>query len=414
MTTANETQTQTSPKKSSPVIKAAIIVAVSIVAVFGLRACYIAKGAYHHSKSPELKFVGDIGERSGVPVFRVSVAFELQYQPMDGRRAFVEILPDEDYTRKKDEKYVGGWGEHQGSWGGVVVDASYQNGRVEVRVPPDALPGEGERKFWVRTAVFSDNTYREKDSSFDRVIYGLVGKPIDYKNGFYFLNEGGENRRYYASRYYPFILVSGVGAAAPSSGISSTSPQTSGVPKAASSRRVTAGMFTFEVPSDWEVLSGSEERQAKREIEASVKQMLDRYTGSSADRSLLGIQSLKAVRMPSRAGWFIAYTTRIPPQQNYLATIEQEQEQKLLWGKQQGIVTRVVEHGRSKVGDADVIKVDSEMRQGARTIGIYHWSLTDPGNVGTITVVVNPGYYSGIRSALDAVMASLQIEKAGK
>ena len=52
--------------------------------------------------------------------------------------------------------------------------------------------------------------------------------------------------------------------------------------------------------------------------------------------------------------------------------MEKEQEQKLSWGKQQGIVTRVIEHGLSKIDGSEVVKVDSEMREGARTVGIYH------------------------------------------
>ncbi len=139
--------------------------------------------------------------------------------------------------------------------------------------------------------------------------------------------------------------------------------------------------------------------------------MINNY-GSRSEKSLLDIQSFKAIRLPESSGWLLVYTMMIPPQSNYLKTIENEQEQKLSWGKEQGIVTRVIEHGRSKVGSADVIKVDIEMRQGARSVGIFYWSPTDQDHLGIISVIVNPGHYNSIKSGLDGVIASLQIEEA--
>ena len=95
-------------------------------------------------------------------------------------------------------------------------------------------------------------------------------------------------------------------------------------------------------------------------------------------------------------------------------SMEKEQEQKLSWGKQQGIVTRVIEHGLTKIDGSDVVKVDSEMREGARTIGIYHWSPKDPSNVDTVQVVINPGHYLRIAPTLNTVVASLKIIKETK
>ena len=412
-------RTSTSKQK---VVEKGVKTAVALVAIvplfFVLRGCFVAKGAYHATGSPELKFLGDVTQKDGVPAISGVVSFELKYQPSEGRRAFVEIVSDDQYNRKKDESYIGGWKEHQGSWGGAIVDASVRQNGALVNVPSEAVSGNGDRKFWVRTAVYSGKTFRENESSFDRIIYMLVGIPIDYKSGFYFLNEAGESHRYAASRYYPFWVLAT--PPKPTSQVSGTasipvtpSPTTTG--KATpSQQRVTAGVFTFEVPLEWEVATGALERQAKREVEVSVRQMLNAYGGTGSSQSLLGIQNFKAVRMPNQAGWFIAYTVRIPPQQDYLATMEKEQEQKLSWGKQQGMVTRVIEHGRQKIGDAEVVKLDSEMRQGARTMGVYYWSAAEPGLVGTITVVVNPGHYSGIKSALDGTFGSVRIATTSK
>jgi hypothetical protein len=231
--------------KNRPILKIVIAIVAIIAVIFVLKGCFIAKGAYHHSKSPQLKFIGDVVQKDGVPAFKGPVAFELVYEPLDGRRAFVEILTDEQYSAKKEERFVGGWGAHQGSWGGAILDASLQNGKAIVSVPSQVLVGSGGRKYWVRTAVFAGNTYQKGASNFDRVIYGLVGKPIDYKGGYYFLNEGGENRRYYASRYYPFWVLS---TASTAQAATSTKPEVGLSEQAA---HFEGANVSFAYPKEW-------------------------------------------------------------------------------------------------------------------------------------------------------------------
>ena len=174
---------------------------------------------------------------------------------------------------------------------------------------------------------------------------------------------------------------------------------------------ISVGVFTFEVPSEWQIVSGSEERSAKKEVAASVRQMIESFQNNSGSgQGLLGIQEFRAIKLPDGAGWFIAYTIRMPPQRDYLATMELDQKQKISWGKKQGVVTRVNEHVRTSIGDADIIKMDTQMRGGARNLGIYYWSPSEPGLVATISVVVNPGNYNNIQSSLDGVFSSLQIK----
>ncbi len=174
------------------------------------------------------------------------------------------------------------------------------------------------------------------------------------------------------------------------------------------------GVFTFKVPAAWEVVSGREEREAKREIESGVQQMIDRYrSGSGSLQGFKGIEVFKAVRMPNGAGWFMAYTIRIPPQQDYMTTMEKEQEQKIAWAKQQGMITNVVEFGRRKIGQSELIKVDAEMRGGARNITLSYWSVAEPSLVAQVNVLVNPGYTS-MYPDIDAALGSLLIERRTK
>ncbi len=73
--------------------------------------------------------------------------------------------------------------------------------------------------------------------------------------------------------------------------------------KDVSLQRVISGIFTIDVPADWEVLAGNEELQARRETEGSIKQMIDRYsTDTDSEQEYLGIQSYKAIRISNRAG----------------------------------------------------------------------------------------------------------------
>jgi len=177
-----------------------------------------------------------------------------------------------------------------------------------------------------------------------------------------------------------------------------------------SGQPLTVGVFTFKVPVGWQVLSGPDEGAAKREIEKSVQQMITEFGRQSGSRQgLLGLEAFRAVRIAEKGGWFIVYTVRIPPQQDYLATMERDQREKLSWGQQQGIVTKINEHARRTMGDSEVIKVDTEMRGGGRNIGIYHWSPSERGLVGTITVTLDRGQYERVRSSLDTVMESIQI-----
>jgi len=178
--------------------------------------------------------------------------------------------------------------------------------------------------------------------------------------------------------------------------------------------QIQAGVFTFDIPAGWQTLSGGEERSARREIVASTEQMIKQYSGDSdADYGPLGVDEFKSIRMPGNVGWLIAYTMRIPPEQNYLQTMETQQAEKIDWGKGQGIVRRVIENKRTQIGDAEVIWLDMEMRGEARNLSIYYWAKEDPGLVGTIIVTVDPGEYENIKTDLDGILGSLQIH-AGK
>ena len=176
---------------------------------------------------------------------------------------------------------------------------------------------------------------------------------------------------------------------------------------------VNAGVFTLEAPSGWALLSGAKEKSARREIEASTQQMISEYSSNSGgDKGGLGLEAFKAVRMPKDAGWLMVYTMRIPPEANYLATMEKDQAEKISWGMNKGLVTRIHGQGRKTINGKEVLWIDLEMRGDARTIAIYYWAEADPGLVGTISATVNPGTYSNVEQELDGIWNSLQIQGA--
>jgi len=364
---------------------------------FGIRSCYVAEGVYHNAHAPKLEFIGTNGQQDGLPAFKDTATFELVFQPMDSRRAFVEIVTDNQYSIKSSESYVGGWGQNQGSWGGTVVDSHTVSGKSRVQLGPSQLaPG----KYWIRAALFAGTPYRERDSSFDRIMYSLVGAPLDYKDGYIFIYENGSRNYYWASEYFPFYITGSDGG---------NSPTLSNI--AGSQSRLTVGVFAFDVPSQWQVLSGADEQTAKRQIEASTQQTAKQYGASTGQQQdSLGIQSFKALRLPSSSGWFIVYTSRMPPQSDYLTTMERDQGPKIAWGRQQGTITNVVSNGRAKVGGSDVIKTEFETKDGSRLLSIYYWSAKDPGVIGTISVVVSPGRYESVKASVDAALNSLHIE----
>lgn len=170
---------------------------------FGLRSCFIASGDYHNSAALTIEFVGAMRNADGEYIFTTMPAFELTPIPVRQRPVFVEILTDEKYQRKSKESYVGGWGEHQGSWGGLVVDANYVGDKLTVELSSEGL---GSGKYWIRSAIYARATYSYKMSQFDILLSGAIAKPINYKDGYYYLNKDGVNLAYFASRYYSFYI----------------------------------------------------------------------------------------------------------------------------------------------------------------------------------------------------------------
>ena len=352
------------------------------IAIFGC-------GVEPHSDAPTIKFEGARVDETRVNVFSSNPIMEtkIELSKPEDRTVFLEILTNEEYLQGKSKKLVSG-----DDWGGKRFKGrSNSIGIANFDTRNSDYNFSAGQTYWVRSGVLIG----QRDFG---ILVSLIEIPIDKRSGHLFetIRPNGEAIRvaFGVSDFLPFM-------------IEKSGKKDSEVSTVNSS--VTAGIFTFKVPPDWKVLSGNEEMKAKREIEASVSKMLESYSGIASDKSMFGIQEFKAVRIPDGVGWFIAYSTRIPPQRNYLLTMEKEQEQKLSWGKQQGIVNRVIEHGLTKIDGSEVVKVDSEMREGARTIGIYHWLPTDPGNVGTVQVVVNPGHYDRIETTLNTVMASLKI-----
>lgn len=266
-------------------IEIVTLVLGAIAALLALRGCFVAKGDYHNPSSPALTFVGDVTQKNGITAIQGIFALQLKYQPMDGRRAFVEILTDEQYNIKKEESYVGGWGQHQGYWGGTILDASFQEGHAIVNVAGRVVDESTDKKYWIRAAVFQKNTYGWYPNQFEQLLYSLVGGPIDYKDGFYFVNEGGQRRTYSASRYQPFwILASEKGTAPPTVGrINSVNATV----------KYENADVSFQYPISWKSVKGKVLEEAITQLTTELRTVnrtlvsLDLYTSSDNELAFI-------------------------------------------------------------------------------------------------------------------------------
>jgi len=171
------------------------------------------------------------------------------------------------------------------------------------------------------------------------------------------------------------------------------------------STAVDIGVLSFDIPSGWALLRGAEEQGARRQIEAGVNDMMQSYSGAQSD---YGLEEFKAVRLAGDAGWITGYTIRIPPEDDYFATIERDQKEKIEWGKSQGIIREVLEYGKTTVSGLEMYKVDAVARDGSRSVSLSYWTPQDPGRVGMVTILTSPNRYDSLSADLDALIESLR------
>lgn len=370
--------------------------------VFGIRSCYVAEGAYHSAKAPKLEFIGAAGGQDGVPTFREDPIFELAFQPTDSRRAFVEILTDAQYEKKSKESYVGGWGQNQGYWGGLIADARIVAGKSLVQLKSGQVaPG----KYWVRTALFAGNTHQDRDSSFDRVMYSLVGKPIDYKDGYYFMNENGINRRYYASRYYPFYVLPAAVGLLPNPVV------TVGSQHRSDGKKDGAGVFRFALPAGFRPVS-AEKYQAIKKTMVQKGTELARSSGV-ADPTGYTVGDLWAYESED-SKYILVFVSSEEKDEVRETDVRKSNTERVEWGKKAGqlLGNSRVEDG-PKIDGHQVLFTEIFMRPGPGRMQSYDVFVNEqPKYRHTITVIYDGAAFDD--KMVTDFLSSITIEVASK
>jgi len=191
----------------------------------------------------------------------------------------------------------------------------------------------------------------------------------------------------------------------------------SGKAKTVSARRTTGGTIkvgalSYRTPEGFISASDADASKLKVQVESSIRETAMRYrrdTNNAAE--LYRIDSFRAFQLPGKDGWVASYMMHIPPQKDYLSTLEKEQQQKIQWGIDKGWVTRVFEQGRIQINGADILKVDTALRDGRRTIGFYCWTEKDPGGVAQISIVIKPGRYKPNAGKIETLIESIHHDK---
>jgi len=173
---------------------------------------------------------------------------------------------------------------------------------------------------------------------------------------------------------------------------------------------VSVGPLSFVMPAGARRMASSQEQAARREIATGVRQMLDRYSASGSDLGeKFGIEDFSALTLPAEAGQLVVHSIRMPPEENYLETMEREQQQKLDWGKEQGIISSVLGNRRIELDGDAALRVDTMMGHGYRMISIYHWSERDPGLTTAIMAIVVKDKFSKVEQPLEAALDSIRL-----
>lgn len=159
------------------------------------------------------------------------------------------------------------------------------------------------------------------------------------------------------------------------------------------------GTFRFTVPVDWRALSKTDLRGARREFEGLMKPS---YAGP------VTLESFEYFLLPDSSGMFIASTIRIAEQKDLLPKIREQEAANMERCRRQGQITRgtcdVV-----KVSGADVVKVDMDRVNGAKSVNFYHWSSDSPGVMSMLQLGLLPRRNAKAESDAKEMLDSLTV-----
>ncbi len=161
----------------------------------------------------------------------------------------------------------------------------------------------------------------------------------------------------------------------------------------------TVGAFRFILPSNWTALSKADLRDARREMEGLIKPS---YAGPAT------LESFEYFLLPDNSGMFLAWTIRIPEQKDFLATIQKREAANVETYRRQG----QIKGGRCeviKVSGSDVVRVEVDRVNGAKSINFHHWSSEAPGIISVLQLGLRPTRSAKVESDARAMFDSLAV-----
>jgi len=190
------------------------------------------------------------------------------------------------------------------------------------------------------------------------------------------------NRLVYAAVHLLFLIA----AVTPAACADDTAP-----PASKQATALTSARLVMTLPDGWRQAVDDEAKKAKTELEAGMRDMMAKYAADTGNAHKFGIKEFSAVRVPENHGWLLVYSIQIPDQEDYYATTARDNEQKIAWGKQQGIVVKVRSNGLVSLADGTkVYKSDMDMKAGYRQLQVTYWTKDDPGLVSIAQLLFGP------------------------
>lgn len=161
----------------------------------------------------------------------------------------------------------------------------------------------------------------------------------------------------------------------------------------------TVGTLQFTVPSNWTPLSQSDLRDARREWESLIQ---PGYAGPAT------LESFEYFLLPNNSGMFVAWTVRIADQKDFLSKMKEGETANLERFRRQGQV-KVGTCEIIKVSGGDVVKVDIDRVNGARSVNFHHWSPESPGVITVLQLGLRPSRSAKVGSDAKVMFDSITV-----
>ena len=173
--------------------------------------------------------------------------------------------------------------------------------------------------------------------------------------------------------------------------------------------RQKVGGLAFRVPIGWKALEGADRDGARREFDAQVNQGQGLREYVRADSQIPHLDQFYICQKEPHEGQIIAWTLELPPQSEFLAKIR-ETEEKGVTLRQAELTSglcRVVQ-----VDGTDIVRVDVNMRNGAKATNLHFWSPEKPSQVTIVMVGTSPDAQPATIREAEDILASVSLSSS--